>query len=122
MIKPSTPSERIATYRQRKKAAGLVELRNRYVKPEWIPAIDELIKSLENRMSLQSQLNNAAFSQLPQVYAAMKLASGYLLGSMEQYTFDRLMKCSPCLDDMNEAQKTELDNDIIKTFRYREWI
>jgi hypothetical protein len=48
MIKPSTPSERIATYRQRKKAAGLVELRNRYVKPEWIPEIDEFITSLEN--------------------------------------------------------------------------
>jgi len=39
-------SERISAYRQRKKSAGLVELRNRFIKPEWIPAIDEFLKKL----------------------------------------------------------------------------
>jgi hypothetical protein len=54
MTKPS--SERIATYRQRKKAAGLVELRNRYVKPEWIPAIDEFLAKLEKKMAFVAEI------------------------------------------------------------------
>lgn len=73
-------------------------------------------------MSLQSQLNNAAFSQIAQTHAAMKTATANIRSSMEQYVFQRLMNCRPCLDDMTDDQKKNFDNDIIETFKHREWI
>jgi hypothetical protein len=73
-------------------------------------------------MSLQSQLNNDAFSKLPKTFAEMQKATGNIKGSMEQYVFNQLMNCSPCLDNMNDNQINLLDEKIIKVFAYREWI
>jgi len=47
-------AKRIAAYRQRKKDAGLVELRNRFVMPEMIPAIDELITKLDQEYKMKT--------------------------------------------------------------------
>lgn len=74
-------------------------------------------------MSLQSQLNKAAFEQLQLTYAAMKTAeNGNILGSMEQITLRELSNCSPCLDDMNQDQKNALDEKIIDIFKSRDYI
>jgi hypothetical protein len=42
--KPS--SQRVQALRDRRRAAGLIKI-ERWVKPEWIQAIDEFIKKLE---------------------------------------------------------------------------
>lgn len=73
-------------------------------------------------MSIQAQLNHEAFIQLPKTYAAMKNATGNILGSMEQTTISKLMNCSPCLDDMTDQQKEKLDSDMIELFKHKEWI
>jgi hypothetical protein len=40
-------TKRVAKFRADKKSAGLVELRNRFVRRQWIPAIDALIAKLQ---------------------------------------------------------------------------
>lgn len=73
-------------------------------------------------MSIQAQLNHAAFIQLSKTYSAMKNATGNIRGSMEQTTISKLMNCSPCLNYMTDQQKEKLDSDMIKLFKHKEWI
>jgi hypothetical protein len=73
-------------------------------------------------MSIQSQLNNQAFVQLPLVFAAMKDAARHTRASMETTTLPQLDRCSPCLDDMSYDQKATLDSAIIDIFKNRDWI
>lgn len=72
-------------------------------------------------MSIQSALNNAAFEQLPETYKAIKKAKdGHIRGTMEQYALNKIMNCTPCLDDMSEEQKIRLDEKIVLGFIERE--
>jgi len=73
-------------------------------------------------MSIQSQLNNHSFNQLPLVCAAMQAASGNIHGSMEAITLRELDRCSPCLDDMTATEKVTLELSILCIFKNREWI
>ncbi len=73
-------------------------------------------------MSLQSQLNKAAFEQLDKTYAEMKTAQRNVLGSMEQIALRELSNCRPCLDEMSQNQKNTLDEKIIDIFKSREYI
>ena len=73
-------------------------------------------------MSIQAQLNNQAFIQLPLAEAAMQAASSNIRGSMETIILRELDRCSPCLDNMSHDQKTALDSTIIDIFKNREWI
>lgn len=71
-------------------------------------------------MSLQSQLNKAAFEQLSKSYSAINNAkNGNVRGSMEQITLRELSNCRPCLDDMTQEQKDMLDSSIIDIFNFR---
>ncbi len=74
-------------------------------------------------MSMQSQLNKAAFEQLKYTFSAMQSAeNGSIRGSMEQITLRELSNCRPCLDDMTSEQKNALDTKIVEIFRAREYI
>lgn len=75
-----------------------------------------------NKVSIQAQLNKAAFQQLCKTYEVMQTAQGAVLGSMEQIALRELSNCRPCLDNMTQVQKHMLDEKVIAIYTYREYI
>jgi hypothetical protein len=74
-------------------------------------------------MSIQSSLNNQAFTQLPLTYAAIRRpGSAQTRGNIEAIALRHIERCSPALDDMSAEQKFELDQAIVDELLYKEHV
>lgn len=71
-------------------------------------------------MSLQALFNEQALQELPKVWAAFcEAESGFDRGQIESIALRELSNCTPCLDDMSQEQKNDLDSEIMSMIEYR---
>lgn len=73
-------------------------------------------------MSFQSQVNNAALSKLPKVYAAIQAADQFDSSQMQSRALRTIQGCDPILDNMDSEQISAMDENLIESFKHNGWM
>lgn len=73
-------------------------------------------------MSLQSLLTKQAFEMLPKVLNAIEAANDFESNQMACYAERKINDSKIALVEMTNEQIDEFQNELLETFKFKEWL
>lgn len=73
-------------------------------------------------MSLQNSLNNDSLSKLTLVSDVISKAEKFEANQMREAATRAMLNSRTAINDMNEEELAKFENNLIDSFRFKEWI
>lgn len=73
-------------------------------------------------MTIQSQLNDDAFSYIPKIVDLIREQSIFERNQIIERSLRAMLSTTISMSEMNAEELKKFENDLIETFKYQGWI
>lgn len=127
MVTPKSAAERKRAHRENMVKNGFIRVECWAHKEDVskLKALEMELKTKrleENKMSLQSQLNNQAISMLPMISAAISKAKDFEANQMKNKALQEIGNSKPSISEMSKEQLQTFQAKLIGVFKHNEWM